>query len=42
MRIRKTEHWGNSNVIVISSSDVKDFNINIGKDEVDIEDLIII
>jgi len=38
-RIRTTAHWGNSDVIMLKPSDKKDLGIEIGKDEVDIEDI---
>ena len=41
-RIRNTARWGNSDVIMLKSSDKVDLDINIGKDKVDIEDMVVL
>lgn len=38
-RIRRTRKWGDSKVIVLAPTDDKDMNIEIGKDQVDIENI---
>ena len=41
-RIRTTTRWGNSDIIMLKPQDKVDLDIEIGKDEVDLEDMIII
>lgn len=39
VRYRKVKKWGNSYVIVLDSTDVKDLNLSVGT-EIDIEDCV--
>ena len=41
-RIRNTARWGNSDVIMLKSQDKVDMDIDIGDDQVDLEDMIIL
>ncbi len=42
MKKRNIRRWGNSIVIMLTSTDVKDLEIDVDRDEVDIEDIVII
>ncbi len=41
MKLRNINKWGNSTVIMLTATDVKDLGIEVGKHEVDISNIVI-